>query len=419
MTNTNPDQKPYKGDKSKILISGAGIAGLTQAYWLAEYGFDVTIIERSASLRDEGYMIDFSAEGIQIAGAMGILDRLYTGSEKLKNLQFVSSNGRAQGGFKISDLQGLMRAQKSGYMPLMRGDLERVLADILPENIQIRFSITIAEVMDHADNIAVKFADGSIGVFDNLIIAEGIHSSTRALVFGPEDRFIRPLKSLVAIARLKGGGQALKASVQTNINVGNFIIATPTTDGDVICVFAFLSNEKPPRDQAGAKEMLRSQYPSDNRFVQHYLDQITPETDLFIDQVAQIHNPDWCKGRVALIGDAASCMTLLSGQGSIMAMAQAYVLAHELERSGGNHTKAFAKYQDALRPDIESKMNVAAKVSVLIPTTWAQLLLFKLIARFMRFKFTQKILFGSYLKPTIFGKGYPLRAPTQQKGALT
>lgn len=76
MTNINTDPKRNNGNKSKILISGAGIAGLTQAYWLAKLGFDVTIIERSAELRDEGYMIDFSAEGIQIADAMGILDRL-------------------------------------------------------------------------------------------------------------------------------------------------------------------------------------------------------------------------------------------------------------------------------------------------------------------------------------------------------
>lgn len=136
-----------------------------------------------------------------------------------------------------------MIEQKSGYMPLMRGDLERTLADILPKNIKIRFATTIAEVSDHADNVEVKFADGSVETFDNLIIAEGIHSATRALVFGPEERFFRPLDSMVAIARLKGGGHALNGIAQTNINVGSFAIATPTTDGDVISVFAFLSDK--------------------------------------------------------------------------------------------------------------------------------------------------------------------------------
>lgn len=105
MTNTKYDQKFNKRNNAKVLISGAGIAGLTQAYWLAKFGFDVTIIGRSAKLRDEGYMMDFSDEGIQIAQAMGILDRLYEASEKLRKLQFVSQGGGAQGGFKISDLK--------------------------------------------------------------------------------------------------------------------------------------------------------------------------------------------------------------------------------------------------------------------------------------------------------------------------
>ena len=405
-TDSNPKNATSKG--AKVLISGAGIAGLTHAFWLAKFGFQVTIIERSDKLRDEGYMMDFSAEGIQIASAMGLLDSLYRSSEKLMELEFVSPKGAAQGGFKISDLQDLMREQKSGYMPLMRGDLERTLAGALPENVAVRFSTTIAKMVERADAVEIEFADGRIEGFDNLVIAEGIHSPTRALVFGPESDFIRPLNSLVAIARTKGGGAALDGTVRTNINVGSFAIATPTRDGDVISVFAFLSDATPPRDPVAAKELVRSHFPKHNKFAQHYLNQIEPETDLFIDQVAQIHNPNWCKDRVALIGDAASCMTLLSGQGSIMAMAQAYVLAREMREGGGDYASAFAAYQNALRPDIEGKMKVAAKVSVLIPTNRLQLVLFKMVARFLRFSFAQRILFGSYLKPTIFNKGYPL-----------
>lgn len=387
----------------KVLISGAGIAGLTQAYWLAKFGFDVTLIERSAHLRDEGYMMDFSAEGIQIVAAMGILDDLYDASAKLESLTFVSSTGRRQGGFKISVLQQLMTEQKSGYMPLMRGDLERTLADVLPSNVDIRIATTIASTTEK---------------FDILIVAEGIHSPTRAKVFGAEEAFIHPLNSIVAIARLKDGGSALNGLVKTNINVGNFVIATPTVDGDIISVYAFASDANPPRDQNEAKAMLRAQFPKSNQFAQHYLSQITPDTDLFIDRVAQIHSPNWSRGRVAMIGDAASCMTLLSGQGSFMAMTQAYVLAHELAQCDGDYTEAFSKYDAVLRADVEDRMNVAAKVSVLIPTSKFQLFLFKIMARLMRRKYALRWLFGSYLKPTIFNKGYPIEGfQTEQRKA--
>lgn len=62
MINTYPDQNATTAKRVKILIGGAGIAGLTQAFWLDEFGFDLAMIERSAELRDGGYMIDFSAE---------------------------------------------------------------------------------------------------------------------------------------------------------------------------------------------------------------------------------------------------------------------------------------------------------------------------------------------------------------------
>lgn len=392
----------------KVLISGAGIAGLTNAFWLAKSGFEVVVIERAAALRDEGYMMDFSAEGIQIAKAMGILDQLNETSQNLKEVAFVKPDGSPHGGFQFPDLQALMIEQKSGYMPLMRGDLERTLANALPETVTLRTSTTIARVNDREHDVEVEFADGTIEVFDYLIVAEGIHSHTRSLVFGPEEEFIRPLNSTVAIARFKDEAETAGRKVMTNINVGSFVITTPTVDGDTIAVFAFASQETPPGDQASAKSFLRAQFPKSNTFAQNVLDQITPETDLFMDQVAQIHNPSWCKGRVALIGDAASCMTLLSGQGSIMAMAQGYVLAHELATCRNDHKTAFENYEKALRAEIDDKMKIAAKVSVLIPESRVQLAIFKLVTRFMRFWFALRILFGVYLKPTIFNKGYPL-----------
>ena len=81
---------------------------------------------------------------------------------------------------------------------------------------------------------------------------------------------------------------------------------------------------------------------------------------LFFDSVTQIVMPQWYRGRVALIGDACGCLTLLAGQGSHMAMAGAYVLAQELKRQGG-HTAAFAAYQDFLKPHVERKQRDAAR----------------------------------------------------------
>src|SRR5262249_50428801 len=60
----------------RVLISGAGIAGPTLAYWLLHYGFEPTIVERAPSLRTGGYFIDFWGTGFEIAERMGLVPEL-------------------------------------------------------------------------------------------------------------------------------------------------------------------------------------------------------------------------------------------------------------------------------------------------------------------------------------------------------
>jgi len=81
--------------------------------------------------------------------------------------------------------------------------------------------------------------------------------------------------------------------------------------------------------------------------------------DLYFDRVSQIAVPQWSRGRVALIGDACACPSLLAGEGSAMAMAEAYVLAGELHAAGGDHARAFAAYEARLRPYVERKQKAA------------------------------------------------------------
>ena len=60
----------------RILISGAGIAGPTLAYWLTQYGFEATIVEKAPKLRTGGYIIDFWGAGFDIADRMGMLPEI-------------------------------------------------------------------------------------------------------------------------------------------------------------------------------------------------------------------------------------------------------------------------------------------------------------------------------------------------------
>ena len=83
--------------------------------------------------------------------------------------------------------------------------------------------------------------------------------------------------------------------------------------------------------------------------------------DLYFDRVSQIHLPSWSAGRVALLGDAAACPSLLAGEGTGLAMAEAYVLAGELHRAGGDFARAYAAYDARLRVFVTAKQKAALR----------------------------------------------------------
>ncbi len=74
----------------------------------------------------------------------------------------------------------------------------------------------------------------------------------------------------------------------------------------------------------------------------------------------------WTKGRTALVGDAAACVSLLAGEGTGLAMAEAYALAGELHHAGNDYRTAFARYQERMRPFLKRKQE-RASVLVILP----------------------------------------------------
>lgn len=85
--------------------------------------------------------------------------------------------------------------------------------------------------------------------------------------------------------------------------------------------------------------------------------------------VSQIRMDRWSRGRTVLVGDAAACISLLGGEGTGLAMAEAYVLAGELA-AHRDHRDAFSAYETALRPLIAAKQEAARRyLAVFIPKT--------------------------------------------------
>jgi 2-polyprenyl-6-methoxyphenol hydroxylase-like FAD-dependent oxidoreductase len=88
---------------------------------------------------------------------------------------------------------------------------------------------------------------------------------------------------------------------------------------------------------------------------------VAASEDPYFSVVSQYRHPPWSAGRVALVGAAAACVSLLAGEGTGLAMTEAYVLAGELARAGGDHRLAFERYEARLRSFIAAKQDAATR----------------------------------------------------------
>ena len=127
-------------------------------------------------------------------------------------------------------------------------------------------------------------------------------------------------------------------------------------------VFAF-DNPGPDLSMAEQKSILREQFGDGSWEYPRIMGELDRTENLYFDRVSQIKMERWSRGRVALVGDAAFCVSLMAGQGSALAITAAYVMAGELIKASGRHEEAFRNYEALLRDYIGSKQKGAERFS--------------------------------------------------------
>jgi 2-polyprenyl-6-methoxyphenol hydroxylase-like FAD-dependent oxidoreductase len=186
--------------KSKVLISGAGIAGLTLAILLKEQGYQPLVVERDKAVRGEGYMMDFFGSGWDVAERMGLAPQLHAIRYPIDSLQFVDASG---GIYTSVPIDRVRRALDDKYVYLRRSDLERILYErAIAAGVEIRFGSVITALQETANAVRTTFVDGTVAEFALVFGADGVHSGVRRLVFGETRQFERFLGGYVAAYHL-------------------------------------------------------------------------------------------------------------------------------------------------------------------------------------------------------------------------
>ena len=341
----------------RILVSGGGVAGLSAGVNLGADGHEVTIVERANHLRVNGSPIDIRGESIAVAAKMGILDQIHAHRVTMtERVQFVDSSG---------DLIAELAVDGIGDGPdepeIPREDLVNILRSALHPSTRLLFGESIAELADDDAGVDVVFTCGTRQRYDLVVGADGMHSATRKLTFGPEAQFLQHLGFYIALAEIPGAADPDRANPMYNFP--GHLIGIAAYNDKALAVFNFRSPwiDYDYRDLAAQKQILHDAFAGHDEWkIPELLDAARSDPELYFDSVSQIHMPTWHNGRIVLVGDAAHCASPLSGRGTKLALTGTWLLAEALRDHPADHQQAFEQYEREQRPLVVRDQATAA-----------------------------------------------------------
>jgi salicylate hydroxylase len=334
----------------KIIIIGGGIGGLTAALALLRQGFEVEVYEQSNELKEVGAGVQIGANGTRVLHALGL-------RQPLERSQVVPSGKEARlwntgQSWKTLDL-GAIAVERYGSPHIMmhRGDLHGVLVDaiqgIKPDVVEL--GQRCIELAQDREGVEVRFESGRIAHGALVIGADGIHSKVREALFGQDAAQFTGCvawRGLVPMHRLP---RHLARNTATSwLGPAGHVLHYPVRRGELLNFISFVERTDWKLESwtvAGTIEEL------DNDFRGWHSDlhEIIRNIDVPYKWALWVRAPmeRWSLGRVTLLGDACHPTLPFLGQGAVMALEDAYVLAGCLKKYAPDHATALARYENA------------------------------------------------------------------------
>ncbi|WP_394554765.1 FAD-dependent monooxygenase [Agromyces sp. MMS24-JH15] len=322
----------------RVLISGGGIAGATLAYWLAAGGHRVTIVESADRTRSSGSPVDVRGPAAAIAHAMGIWPRLAAAGTGVERLVFVDREGNRR-----AVIPTRRSRNPDDEVEIARVELATALLDAVDDSAELITGDSVVALAADEAGVEARFDGGREDRFDLAIGADGLHSAVRRLAFGAEQRFSRPMGLFIGTVRTD--------AVDTDpaevilLNAPGTAIAIHPAGGNPGAAFIFRSRQAyDHRDPHRATVLIEGAYRGREWLTERALAAWHTASDTYFDEVTRISVPRWSTGRIALVGDAAGCVSVF-GEGSSNAMLGARTLADAICAAPTDPADAFAAYE--------------------------------------------------------------------------
>jgi 2-polyprenyl-6-methoxyphenol hydroxylase-like FAD-dependent oxidoreductase len=372
-----------------VLISGAGIAGPSLAFWLTKSGYRVVVVEVAAGIRPGGQTVDLRGAGADVVERMGLLDEMERASLDQRGIAWVKSNGARRSEMPVEAFDGNGVVSK---LEILRGDLVDVLYQASKDDAEYRFDTRISDLEPSGDGVVATLTDGTRLTADLVVGADGPHSAVRRLAFGPEEQFVKPLGGYNAwftapdTVGLDGWYLMYQAAGGLNASM------RPSHDQEIAKAgLAFRSEplDYDRRDVDAQKQLLTERFAGAGWQSDALLAAAREADDFYFDAFAQVHMESFSAGRVTLVGDAGYCASPLSGMGTSLALVGSYILAGELGLAdNGLSTEhvdaALARYGALMRPYIDKCQDLPAGLDGYAPMSNSDIVITAAVMKWMQ-----------------------------------
>lgn len=372
----------------RVLISGAGIAGPTLAWFLAKAGARITVVEKCHSLLPHGQNVDMQGSALTVIKKMGLMDQLRRFNTTEKGTQFINPKGLPFAPFPLNEGSS---ASPTSEFEILRGDLAAIFHEATKyhPNVNYLFGTTIKEVVSNDDDtVRVELSHGEVQEFDLLVAADGQWSRVRKQCFPPEYINVVPLGMYAVyytIPRLPSDNDWWNVYLAGKSRV---ITIRPDPHDTIRAMFTRMPcndaqekawAEASKSDRQTQEELLRREFADAGWQAERLLDAMDQAPDFYFHVIEQIKMSKWSNSRVICLGDAAHAATPLTGMGTSLAITGAYVLAGELSKldDGEHPSKALEAYERTFRPFVEHMQKVPLFVPAIAhpETAWKRWLL--------------------------------------------
>jgi 2-polyprenyl-6-methoxyphenol hydroxylase-like FAD-dependent oxidoreductase len=305
---------------------------------------------------------------MDVAERMNIAAAIREASIRLKGMTLLDAGGRR---VARVDIMALRSSIVPKDMEIARGDLARILHAASANDAAYIFGDSVTALAQDEMGVNVTFEHSPPRRFDLVIGADGLHSIVRRLAFGPDSELVQHAGLYAATVSLQGGGSEVEGEMFL-LNTPGKCVALHPREGAPLAYFVFWHPVIPEFDYTDLdqhKRILERTFVGIGWRVPEFLDAVRVARDMYFDSVARVEVASWARGRIALLGDASSCVSLF-GDGSTLAIAGAYELAKALAESPADLQGALLRYQAVHSKLVASKQkNLISTASRIVPRT--------------------------------------------------